>query len=63
MGRKAKRKKQRKTDRQLQMEEGQLPSITPPPAGDLLFSKDAWFSDNRPLSIDIVKSARLDNSV
>jgi len=63
MGKKAKLKKQRKTDRQLQMEEGQLPSITPPPVGDLLFSKDAWFSDNRPLSIDIVKSARLENSV
>jgi hypothetical protein len=58
MGRKAKLKKQRKTDRQLQMEEGQLPSITPPPVGELVYSKDAWFSDNRPLSIDIVKSAR-----
>jgi hypothetical protein len=58
MGRKAKLKKQRKTDRQLQMEEGQLPSITPPPVGELVFSKDACFSDNRPLSIDIVKSAR-----
>lgn len=63
MGRKAKRKKQRKTDRQLQMEEGQLPFITPPPVGDIIFSKDAWFSDNRFLSIDIVKSARLENSV
>jgi hypothetical protein len=40
------------------MQEGQLPSITPPPVGELVFSKDAWFSDNRPLSIDIVKSAR-----
>jgi hypothetical protein len=58
MGRKAKLKKQRKTERQLQMEEGQLPSITPPPVGDLVFSKDACFSDHRPLSIDIVKSAR-----
>jgi len=58
MGRKAKLKKQRKTDRQLQMEKGQLPSITPPPVGELVFSKDACFSDNRPLSIDIVKSAR-----
>jgi hypothetical protein len=58
MGRKAKLKKQRKTERQLQMEECQLPSITPPPVGDLLFSKEGWFSDNRPLSIDIVKSAR-----
>jgi hypothetical protein len=58
MGKKAKLKKQRKTDRQLQMEECQLPSISPPPVGDLLFSKEAWFSDNRPLSIDIVKSAR-----
>jgi hypothetical protein len=58
MGRKAKIKKQRKTDRQLQMGEGQLPSITPPPVGELVFSKDAWFSDHRPLSIDIVKSAR-----
>lgn len=58
MGKKAKLKKQRKTDRQLQMEEGQLPSISPPPVGALLFSKEAWFSDNRPLSIDIVKSAR-----
>jgi hypothetical protein len=58
MGRKAKLKKQRKTDRQLHMEEGQLPSITPPPVGDLLFSKEGWFSDNRPFSIDIVKSAR-----
>jgi len=63
MGRKAKRKKQRKTDRQLQMEEGQLPFITPPPVGDIVFSKEAWFSDNRPLRIDIVKSARLENSV
>jgi hypothetical protein len=58
MGRKAKLKKQRKTDRQLQMEEGQLPSITPPPVGDIVCSKEAWFSDNRPLSIDIVQSAR-----
>jgi hypothetical protein len=55
MGRKAKLKKQRKTDRQLQMEEGQLPSITPPPVGDIVCSKEAWFSDNRPLSIDIVQ--------
>jgi hypothetical protein len=58
MGRKAKLKKPRKTDRQLQMEEGQLPSITPPPVGELVFSKEAWFSDNRPLSIDIVQSPR-----
>lgn len=40
------------------MEECQLPVISPPPVGDFLFSKEAWFSDNRPLSIDIVKSAR-----
>ncbi|MEG4842531.1 hypothetical protein [Microcoleus sp. B9-D4] len=58
MGRKAKLKKQRQTERQLQMKEGQLPSITPPPVGELVYSKDAWFSDNKPLSIDIVKSAR-----
>lgn len=58
MGRKAKLKKQRKTDRQLQMEEYQLPVISPPPVGDLLYSQEGWFSDNRPLSIDIVKSAR-----
>lgn len=40
------------------MEEGQLPFITLPPVGELVFSKQAWFSDNSPLSIDIVKSAR-----